>query len=411
MMKTPRPEGDMNGFAGGGNILNHLRVLDLADQRGSFCSRLLADMGAQVIKVEVPGGDPARWRPEPGDVKPAINPAFSYHNRNKRGVTLNLAHEEGRLLFLKLVTSQHVIVDTFAPGYLEGLGLGDDRLAEKNPGLICVTLSDFGNSGPNRFHKSCDLVASAVGGHMAVTGKPAGAPLRLYGNQTYNAACLFAACAILMALHKKNRTGKGAHLTISLQEAVSATLEHVMVRYFSENTVPKREGGGHWNHLFEMLPCRDGHIQMTVFENWDTLLELMDQDGAAADLTETRWQDPSYRLVHKDHLLDILGQWTRRFTRKELFDLGQLLRFPWGPVQRPDEILVCPQLSDRGFFQKTEGESAYDLFLKMPFKLSGSYPGRNRDAPSVGEHNYPVYRDEAGLDDGQIERLVSRGII
>ncbi|MFH0729460.1 MAG: CoA transferase [Pseudomonadota bacterium] len=161
--------------------MKHLRVLDLTDHRGSFCSRLLADLGAQVIKVEVPGGDPARWRRAQGDPGGDVretNPAFSYHNRNKQGVTLNLLREEGRLIFLQLVKSRHILVETFPLGYLEGLGLGYERLAEGNPGLIQTTLSDSGNSGPNRFYKSSDLVASAIGGHMAVTGKPGGTPLR-----------------------------------------------------------------------------------------------------------------------------------------------------------------------------------------------------------------------------------------
>ncbi|MFH0727329.1 MAG: CoA transferase [Pseudomonadota bacterium] len=413
-MKPGNRDGRGDGPPEGGHLLKHLRVLDLADIRGSFSSRLLADLGARVIKVESPGGDPARWRRAEGDrggEAREINPAFSHYNRNKRGVTLNLAHEEGRLIFLQLLKSQHVLVETYPPGYLEGLGLGYDRLTEGNPGLIQATLSDSGNPGPNQSYKSSDLVASATGGHMAVTGKPGGAPLRLYGNQTYNAACLFAVCAILMALKKKNRTGKGAHLTLSLHEAVSATLEHVMVRYFSENIIPKREGGGHWNHLFEMLPCRDGHIQMTVFENWETLLELMDRDGLAADLTEDCWKDAAYRLVHREHLLDILGKWTRKFSRNELFELGQLMRFAWGPVQRPDEILACPQLSDRGFFQKTEGEGDYDFSMRLPFILSGSHPRLNRTAPAVGEHNASVYREEAGLTDGEIKRLSSLGII
>ena len=411
-MKTFLPESDMEKPTGRGNLLKNLRVLDLADHRGSFCSRLLADLGAQVIKVERPGGDPDRREEDRGErCGGEMSPAFLYHNRNKLGVTLDLERKEGRRLFLRLVKSQDVVVHTFFPGYLERLGLGYDRLKIERSDLILAALSGYGNSGPKQFYKSCDLVAAACGGHMAVTGRPGGAPLRLYGNQTYYAACLFGACAILLALHRKNRTGEGEHLNISLQEAATATLEHVMVRYFSENIVPKREGGAHWDNLFHMLPCKDGYIQMTVFEDWDTLLELMDRDAAAADLTEARWEDASYRLLHKDHVLEVLGRWTRRFTRKELFELGQCMRFPWGSVQRPDEILSCSHLWDRGFFSKEAGESDGDLFLGLPFRLSGSEGRRKRGAPTVGEHNHLIYGGEVGLDDGEVERLTTMGII
>ena len=291
-----------------------------------------------------------------------------YSNSNKAGITLNLEHREGRRLFVRLLKGRDVMVETFPVGYLEGLDLGYDRLRRENPGLILASVSGFGRTGPRRAFKSCDLVASAFGGHMFVTGRPVSPPLRLYGNQSYYAASLFAACAVLLALRKRKRTGVGEHLDISLQEAVTATLEHVMVAYFSEKVICKRQGEGYGDHPFFVLPCKDGFIQMPIHQHWETLVALLDRDGAAEDLSDERWQDERFRTEHMDHVLEVVERWTGLFTRKDLFELGQAMRFPWAPVQKPEEIVKCPHLKERGYFTRVEGNDRGDpvLFPGLP---------------------------------------------
>lgn len=405
----------MKEFPAMESILKGLRVLDLTDEKASFCSRLLADLGARVCKVERTGGDPDRWKTPFRKQKPGTEPnlAFLYHNMNKEGITLNLEHREGRTLFLRLIREWDIAVETFPPGYLEGLGLEFKRLHAENQGFILATVSGFGLTGPRRSYKSCDLVASAFGGHMAVTGSPQGPPLRLTGNQSYYAASLFASCSILLAVRKRRMTGEGEHLDISLQEAVTSTLDHVMIRYFSQKHIAGREGSGHWDHLFFVLPCRDGAVTMTVFQDWETLLELMDRDGAAEDLRDEKWRNPEFRLEHMDYALEILGRWTRRYTRRELFELGQLMRFPWAPVQTPEEILRCPQLKEREYFTPLDvapGKKPVP-FPSLPFRFSGSRRMPEGGAPAAGRDNHRVYRDELGLDEGEIERLASIGAI
>ena len=203
-------------------LLSGIRILDLADQKASFGTKLIADMGARVIKIEKPGGDPARETANNSRKSPSSrqNLSFYYHNTNKLGITLNLEHPQGKDLFLRLVKKNDVVVETFPPGYLQKRGLGFDRLTEANPGIILASVTGFGQSGPKKDYKTCDLVAAASGGQMYVTGAPDSYPLQQYGEQSYLAASLFAAVAILIAVRQQRRSGKGEHIDIALQEAV-----------------------------------------------------------------------------------------------------------------------------------------------------------------------------------------------
>ena len=241
-------------------------------------------------------------------------------------------------------------METFAPGYLDELGLGFESLREINPGLIMASVTGFGQSGPRKHYKFCDLTISALGGQMYVTGSPSSSPLNLFGEQSYNTASLHAAVGILLGLRQRNKTGRGVRIDVSVQEAVASALDHVMVRYFYERVAPQRRGDRQWNDFSCILPGKDGFIQITPLMGWETLVELLDGEGLAADLKESAWRDDSYRLRNVDHIMDVLRRWTVRHAVDELFELGQLLRFPWAPVHSPQGILQSPQLRDREFF-------------------------------------------------------------
>ncbi|MBM4307164.1 MAG: CoA transferase, partial [Deltaproteobacteria bacterium] len=213
------------------SLLEGIRIIDLADEKASFCTKLLADMGACVIKVERPGGDLSRKiGPFLGNFPhPERSLFFLYHNTNKLGITLNLEHPEGKGIFRRLVDRADVLVESYLPGYLKELGLGFEILSRTNPKLILVSVTGFGQEGPRSQYKSCDIVSSAFGGQMYVSGSPSTPPLKPFGEQSYYAASLFAAIGILLALRKRNRSGEGEHIDISLQEAVVSTLEHIMI--------------------------------------------------------------------------------------------------------------------------------------------------------------------------------------
>ena len=211
------------------SMLSGLKVIDLSDEKGSFCSKLLADMGATVVKIEQPAGDASMMmgRFRGGSVNPEQSSALLYHNANKQRMTLDLECPADRERFTKLIKQTDVLVESYSPGYLDKLGLSYDSLKEKNRRLIMASITGFGRTGPRKDFKSCDLVASAFGGQMFVSGAPSVPPVKQFGNQSYFTASLFAAVGILLALRAGERSGRGDYLDISLQEAVASCLDHV----------------------------------------------------------------------------------------------------------------------------------------------------------------------------------------
>jgi crotonobetainyl-CoA:carnitine CoA-transferase CaiB-like acyl-CoA transferase len=405
----------MEAKEGKEGFLNGIQILDLADEKASFCSKLLADLGARVIKIERPGGDPSRQiGPFVGGFPhPERSLFFYYNNTNKMGLTLNLEHDEGKALFFKLLKKTDIIIETFRPGYLKEIGLGFDLLSGKNPKLILVSVTGFGENGPRSQYQSCDLVASAFGGQMYVSGSPSTPPLKAFGEQSYYTASLFAAIGILIALRKRVHTGRGEHMDISLQESVASTLDHVMVRYFYEQIIPKRQGNLHWNYSFCILSCKDGHLLMTPFQQWETLVEWMDSEGMAEDLKDERYREEEYRLRHIDHVIEVLERWTKSHTTHELFELGQLMRFPWAPTYSPKEVICNPQLKGRRFFIEVN-HPEIDVSLHYPgapYKFSSSSLDRWKRAPLIGEDNVQIYQGELGLSDEELKRLSSLGVI
>jgi benzylsuccinate CoA-transferase BbsE subunit len=393
------------------NLLEGIRILDLADEKASFCTKLLADMGARVVKVERPGGDFSRKiGPFLGDPPHPERSLFFFHNNaNKLGITLNLEHAEGKKIFCRLVERADVLVESFSPGTLEDLGLSFEILSRKNPKLILVSVTGFGQDGPRSHYKSCDLVASAFGGQMYVSGSPSTPPLKPFGEQSYYAASLFAAIGILLALKKRNRNGKGEHIDISLEEAVVSSLEHVMIQYFYEKTITRRQGSLHWNNSFCVLPCKDGHILMSLFQQWETLVEWMASEGMAGDLTEDVWKDEGYRLQYLDHIIEVIGKWTKSHTTQELFEQGQLMRFPWAPVYSPKEVLESPQLKSRRFFFEVDHpeNGTFIMYAGAPYKFDSHSFDRWKRAPLIGEDNIQIYQKELGLSDEELKRLSS----
>jgi len=384
-----------------GSALSGYRVLDLTDERGMLCSRYLADMGAEVIRIEKPGKSSARSN------------FFWATNLGKRAITLNIEVEPGQEIFKRLVENADVLVESQPSGYFEALGLGYPQLGQINPRLVMASITDFGHSGPYRYYKSCDLVAGALGGQMYVCGEPQSPPLKPFGNQSYYLASIFAAIGVLLALWKRRISGRGQHIDISLQECVAATLDHVLVRYFYQEVVARRQGGLHWNSAFRIFPCRDGYILFSLFQQWETLVEWLASEGMAEDLTDEKWLDRDYRLRYLDHVIEVLEQWTKSHSVAELVEPGQLMRFPWAEVISIPGLVNSPQLKERGFFIEVE-HPALDKRYKFPgapAKLSRSPWQTGTHIPKPGEHNREIYHGELGLSEREIEALVQGGVI
>jgi benzylsuccinate CoA-transferase BbsE subunit len=306
------------------------RVLDLTDDKGMLCPRLLADMGAEVVRVK----------------KPAA--------------------------LKRLIKTADVLIESFSPGYLPSLGLGYDQLSQINPRLVMASITPFGQSGPYRDYKSCDIVASALGGQMYVSGEPDSPPLKPFGNQSYYLASLFGAIGILLALWGRHTSGRGQHIDISLQEGVASALDHVLVRYFYQGVVAKRRGSLYWNDAFNIFPCKDGYILLSLFQQWETLVEWLVAEGMAEDLTHEKWRDRDYRFQHLDHIIEVLGRWTKNHSVAELVEKGQAMRFPWAEVVSISKLLSSPQLKARRFWVEVEHPQTGKKY-KFPAPVFGRF--------------------------------------
>jgi benzylsuccinate CoA-transferase BbsE subunit len=379
------------------SILNNYRVLDLSDEKGMLCSKLLADLGAEVIRIENPGLE-----------FPAV-----YSNTGKRSITLDIAHPKGKNLFRHIVKDCDIIIESYTPGYLNSLGLDYPSLEKINPRLILASITDFGQTRPYRNYKSSDLVAAAMGGPMSVCGEPDKAALKPFGHQAYSTTCLFAANGVLLALWQRHTTGNGQHIDISVHESVAAILDHILVRYFSEGTVAQRSGSRYWNNAFRIFPCRDGYVLLSILYQWETLIEWLDSEGMAGDLTDEKWQRSDERSNNLDHIIEILEKWTLTHTVNELVEPGQLMHFPWAKVASIPEVVASPQLNKRGFFiEATDPDSGKSFkFPGAPFKMSQSPLLVDPAIPVTGEYNFEFYHLKLGLTETEIAALNAEGVI
>ena len=398
--------------------LSGYHVLDLSGPLGVYCGKLMADMGADVIKVEPPGGDPMRRigpfvhdRPHP-----ERSLYWLHFNTNKRSITLDVGSTEGAALFLGLAREADVVLETFKPGYLESLGLGYQDLSAQNEGLVHVSVTPFGQTGPYKDYAASDLVGFAMGGYMYVTGWPHTPPTRLWGSQAYHTASNRAFIAGLLAIYDRLNTGKGQHVDVSMQEAVAATTEHVNAAYIYEGTPAVRCGFRHGGQFVATWKCKDGYVSISTNnrETWDNLRAWMAEEGMVGDLMDEKYDDLFIlRGEHSAHIEEHIQAWALNHTRQEITEWGQARHHPWGPAATAPELLDNPQLWERGFFAQVEHPELGCTFTYpgAPYVLSRS-PWRLRsEAPRTGQHNVEVYRDRMGLSDEEMGLLARMGVI
>jgi benzylsuccinate CoA-transferase BbsE subunit len=379
------------------SMLPGLRVVDLSDEKGWFCAKLLADMGAEVIRVDPPGRDAA-----------AV-----YANSGKHCLSLQIESVRGRALFLRLIAKCDVLIESFSPGYLKSLRIDYPELVKINPALILASITPFGQSGPSALRKSSELTAGASGGQLLLNGEPGNPPLKLPGPQAYLMAGLFAANGVLLAWRNRRASQQGQHIDISIQECVAGTLDHALVRYYSLGEIARRTGKLYWNHSFRIFACRDGFVGLSFLQNWETLIGWLDSEGMAADLNETRWQDWREREKNLEHIIEIVEKWTLTHSADELVELGQLMRLPWAKVGTPEDVLKSPQLKERGYFvEAVEPHSGKPYqFPGAPVKMSGSPWQVNPHFPQAGDYNSEIYHNLLGLSAAELEKLKADRII
>lgn len=359
-----------------------VRVLDGADLPGAFAGRLLAGLGADVVLVEPPDGNPIRALPPFWDGLPRAEASVFHwsYAAGKGSVACDPTTPAGWDRLRALAAAADVLIETGPPG-------GPlSRLGAAHPHLVVASITPFGQLGPWRDWRATDTIAQALGGMLAVNGHADGPPLRVLGLQAYHQAGIQAATGVLAALLVRDAGGPAQHVDVSVHAATAAALEHVPGLFHQDGRVARRQGSLHWTRHFRVGRCRDGWVLHCTLGDWTTLREWMRADGVDdADLDDPAWETPAVRQAGAERLFDALDAWAARYTAAELHDGAQLRRLPWAAVRAPETLLDDPQLGARGFFVPLDhpGLGRTVPFPGAPFRL-GTLPWHVAPPPVRG---------------------------
>lgn len=395
-----------------------VRVLDVTQAfAGPFCSQLLADQGADVVKIEAPEGDVNRTLgPFPADdATRAFGALFQHCNRNKRGVVIDLKNEAGRQAFLKLVDGADILVENFRYGVMQRFGLGYDVLKERNPKLVYTSIRGFGDEAGGRSpyieFPAVDMVAQAFGGVMSITGPDADTPTRIGGGFGDTIPGLFAAFATMVALFEAQRSGKGQYVDIAMADAVLAMCESVATFYGYTGKVPKPAG----NRLPDIVPfgvvkVADGHAALAVppGRGWAIFCGAIGRPELADD---PRFSTVAARVSNEREVYAVIEDYTSTRTKAELMAIfGGVI--PFSPINDAGDIHLEPHFAARGMLPKLDHPGSAGRFsvAGVPVKLSRTPGGVRHRAPMKGEHTDEVFA-EAGFGAGEIAALRGQGAI
>jgi crotonobetainyl-CoA:carnitine CoA-transferase CaiB-like acyl-CoA transferase len=389
-------------------VLDGIRVVDLSRVlAGPYCGQLLADFGADVIKVEAPGGDENRGWPPLGPNGEAAN--FASVNRGKRSLVLDLKSSDGQRALTHLARSTDILVENYRPGVMRSLGLDYQTLAAVNQGLIYASISGYGQTGPDRGKGGFDLIAQGVTGIMSITGEPGGAPVKAGIPVTDLGAALFALAGILAALEYRHRTGRGQYVDTSLVEAGVALSVWEATEYFSGLGTPEPMGSAHrMNAPYQAVRCADGYI--TIGANTDRLFHrLCEALGHNEWVDDSAFADNASRVRNRTRLAALIETVTVGHPRRRWLELLEAREIPCGPINDYSQVFADSQIRAREMVGETDHPVLGHLrTLGSPIKLSGTPPDASRRAPLLGEHTREVL-EEFGLSGEEIDKLVYHG--
>ena len=398
--------------------LSDVRVLDLSHYvAGPYCTKLLADYGAQVIKVERPGrGDRAR-RLGPffgDDPHPEKSGLFLHLNTNKKGITLNLKTRTGIKIFKELLKDADMLIENFEPKVMPGLGLEYKVLEKINPGLVKTSISNFGQTGPYRDYKATEMILFSMGPHMITEGEPGREPLRFPGYKTQYLAGTHAAAVTMGAFFGSKSTGIGQEVDVSIMECLSSPPEgagRLMNYAFTgddlERAGHRREGV----YPFGYYPCKDGLVLIYGYvpSFWPRIAKWLEMPEL---LEDPRFNDPQSRPEHHGDFDAILMPWLLERTQQEVVRTAQEQRIPVTPVYLIDEMLEDPQFNAREAFVEVDhpvvGRATYP---GLPFRLPETPSHSQKPAPLLGQHNREVYCEYLGYTDEDLVKLREEGVI
>ena len=404
---TKQHEGALSGY----------RVLDLTDSNGAYCAKLLADLGADVIKIESPEGDYGRRIPPFVDDVPHLEKSFYflYRNANKRGLTLDLETSAGRDIFQKLVKTADVFVENFGPGYMTDLRLDYAALREVNPGLIMASMTEFGHAGPYRGRKGCNIVDFAMSGIMITSGFPGKVPCLLPGTPAHDAASITIAISILAAIYSRAMTGQGQYVETSVHLSSRIGLYPWTVPVYCQASSLGDPAAGRETRMgasiYPVYPCKDGFIRVVALtpRQWDALVRAL---GSPEVLLLPEWRDLMYRIGNAEDLYALMLEFTGSMKMLELFEAGKREGVPIAPILDIASFCNSPHTKAREFFVEVEhpvvGLAEYP---GPPYKWTETPASIRRPAPRLGEHNEEVYCKELGYSAGELAALRGAGVL
>ena len=388
--------------------LEGVKVLDLTHYiAGPYCTKLLADFGADVVKVERPDGDAARRIPpffhDEADSEKSL--LFLYLNTNKRSVTLNLKARRGRQMLIDLARDSDVLVESFSPRVMPSLGLDYQVLRDVNPSLVMVSISNFGQTGPYRDYKATDIVEYALGGLMYVFGSYDREPLKHALHQAQFKAGTNSASAALMALYRQRLTGEGQPVDVSIQECIASGLRDVVNNYTYTGAVRRRQPN-HSGDLTRLRQTSDGYILpnpgIAAGIDWNSVVEFLD----APELDDEKFSTPLARSVNAEALGEILDRYFQPHKKLDMFYGAHRRRFIYGVVQSPEEVLADAQYQHRGYFVDIEHPAVGTLkYPGAPFSMGDTPWEARQPAPTLGQHNSQIYGERLGYSDVDLARM------
>jgi crotonobetainyl-CoA:carnitine CoA-transferase CaiB-like acyl-CoA transferase len=390
--------------------LEGLRVVDQTQvMAGPTCTMLLADMGAEVIKIEPPGGE--HMRRGELEIKPGLSASFLAVNRNKRGMTLDLKHPDGVTVFRRLAAAADVLVENYRPGVARRLGIDYDTLRQDNPRLVYCSISGFGQTGPYASRGGYDLIAQGMSGIMSATGLPGGPPIKVGVPVTDLGAGLFGLFGILCALRARRVTGRGQLVDTSLFEAGLALSVWEAAEYWFTGQAPRPLGTAHrMTAPYQAFRASDGAFTVGAGNDklWPLFAGLLGLDHLVHD---PRFATPAARLRHRTELETLIEAVTVTRPRAEWLRRCEAAGIPAGPIYRVPEALADPQARARGMVQELDHPEAGRIpALGNPVKLSGSPATARKAAPRLGEDSQAIL-EELGYSTEAIADLRARRVL